>query len=214
MAEHDLGFDEGRWLDYQRACAASSTGELLLVPGMEYADADNVVHTVVWGTDMPFLGEGLETLEVLSAARAHGAATVFAHPWRRKAIERYRPSWAPLLSGAEIWNRKYDGVAPHPEGRAFTDREGLAPFVALDFHTARQFFPLALSTFLSVPPSASAVVEAIVNRSVTPQLLGVSATRLTHGALGTTARAAEGLRRRVRDPVRRWQARRMKLGDR
>lgn len=113
--------------EYRHACAETSSRDILLVPGIEYGDADDIVHTVVWGDDVPFFGEGRDALEVLAAARDSKAATVFAHPWRRSAISRYRPAWAPLLSAVEIWNRKYDGVAPHPEGKAFADRFGLTP---------------------------------------------------------------------------------------
>ena len=48
-------------------------------------------------------------------AQAEGAVAELAHPWRRNAISRYQPEWAPLLSAVEVWNRKYDGVAPHRE---------------------------------------------------------------------------------------------------
>ena len=153
MSEHDREFDQQRWEEYQKACAAASTDDILLIPGIEYEDADNVVHTPVWGENVPFLGSGRPTLELLQLAQAEGAVAVLAHPWRRNAISRYRCEWAPLLSAVEIWNRKYDGVAPHREIKKFADREGFAPFVSLDFHTSRQFFPLAMSVSLAERPS-------------------------------------------------------------
>ena len=79
LAEHDRGWDENRWSRYRQACRASSTPDCLLVPGIEYGDADNVVHVVVWG-DIPFLGAGKPTVEVLRAAKADGAVCVLAHP--------------------------------------------------------------------------------------------------------------------------------------
>src|SRR5262245_30401692 len=142
MCEHDRGFSAEKWDDYRHACAAVSAGGITLIPGIEYQDGGNCVHTPVWGVDVPFLGESRPTLELLRAARDHNAVAVFAHPWRRNAIERYSPEWAPLLSAVEIWNRKYDGIAPRRGALEFARHEDLGPFVTLDFHTRRQFFPL------------------------------------------------------------------------
>jgi hypothetical protein len=202
MAEHDRGFDEDRWSEYQRACAAAATPDLLLVPGMEYSDPDNVVHTVVWGTSVPFLGEGKATLDVLRAASDHGAITLFAHPWRRNAIARYRPDWAPLLSAVEIWNRKYDGVAPNADALAMADRLGLARFVSLDFHTSRQLFPLALSARLSGARSCASVIGALADRAYRPEFLGLPAAQLTDGLEGAILRDLEGMRRHTMSALR------------
>ena len=85
MSEHDRSFDQHRWLQYQKACAAASTEDLLLVPGIEYEDADNVVHTPVWGNDVPFLGAGRPTLDLLRLAHAEGAAAEAAEPLQASA---------------------------------------------------------------------------------------------------------------------------------
>jgi len=203
MSEHDRSFDQKRWIEYQRACEAASTDDILLVPGIEYEDADNVVHTPVWGKEVPFLGVGRPTLELLQSARAEGAVAVLAHPWRRNAISRYQPQWAPLLSAVEIWNRKYDGVAPRREARSFADREGLHAFVSLDFHTRRQFFPLAMSASFDKRPSTASLVEAIRYGHCSPEFLGLSALSFTRGLEGATLRALEAARRGVRGPLRR-----------
>jgi predicted metal-dependent phosphoesterase TrpH len=203
MSEHDRGFDQQRWARYQRACMAASTDGILLVPGIEYEDADNVVHTPVWGFDVPFLGAGRPTLELLRSAQAEGAVAVLAHPWRRNAISRYQPEWAPLLSAVEIWNRKYDGIAPHHAARKFIEKEGFAPFVALDFHTSRQFFPLAMAVSLDERPSPGSLVEAIRAGRCQPEFLGLSALRFTRGLEGLTLRCLEAARRGMRGPLRR-----------
>jgi predicted metal-dependent phosphoesterase TrpH len=205
MAEHDRGFDQSRWAEYQRACADASTDHILLVPGIEYEDDGNVVHIPVWGEDIPFLGAGRPTLDLLRSARSEGAVAVFAHPWRRDAITRYRPEWAPLLSAVEIWNRKYDGIAPDTRGVALAQAEELAAFVSLDFHTSRQFFPLAMSVTLDGPATAPSLVEAIRDGRCRPELLGLSALRFTRGLEGATLRALEAVRRGLRGPVRRVQ---------
>jgi len=133
------------------------------------------------------------------------AFTVFAHPARRDAIRSFQPEWAPLLDAVEIWNRHYDGIAPYPRGRSFAAEQGLRPFAALDFHTRRQFFPLALALEVAEPVSAAAVVEALRAARFRVEAFGTSALRFTGGIPGTALRTGEWLRRRIRGPVRRAQ---------
>jgi hypothetical protein len=205
MAEHDRGFDAARWDAYRRACAAAGDGQILLVPGLEYEDADNVVHVPVWGEGMPYLGHGRPTLEVLQAAREQDAVAVLAHPWRRDAVERFDPGWVPFLAAVEIWNRHYDGVAPNPGGLRFAEQHGLPPFVSLDFHSRRQFFPLAMELEIDGQVTAQAVYEALRARRFRPAALRLSAMRFTGGLPGTTMRGLERTRRVLRGPVRRLE---------
>lgn len=202
MSEHDRSFDQQRWIRYQHACQAASTDSITLIPGIEYEDGDNVVHTPVWGENLPFLGAGRPTLELLRAAQTEGAVAVLAHPWRRNAISRYQPEWAPLLTAVEIWNRKYDGVAPNPELARLAARDRLEPFVALDFHTSRQFFPLAMSIELDECPSSASLAEAIRKGRFRPEFLGLPALRFTGGMEGATLRALEAARRGVMGALR------------
>jgi hypothetical protein len=205
MAEHDRGFDAARWEAYRAACAEASTDALLLVPGMEYEDAASLVHVPVWGVDLPFLGAARPTEELLRDARAHEAFAVFAHPARRDAIRSFRPEWATLLDAVEIWNRHYDGIAPYPGWRRFADEHGLRPFAALDFHTRRQFFPLAIVLEVAEPVSPAAVVDALRAGRFRAEAFGTSALRFTGGLPATALRTGERLRRGIRGPVRRAQ---------
>ena len=202
MAEHDRGFDEQRWQEYRQACADAGDGRILFVPGMEYEDSESVVHVPVWGEQMPFLGEGRPTLELLRNARDAGGFAVFAHPWRRNAVSRFRGEWSPFLGAVEIWNRQYDGIAPNPDGLRFAQEAELPAFVALDFHTRRQFFPLALLLDVVEPVSIAAVVEALHVGRFRPDVVGIPAQRLAHGLPAAPLRLAEGARRRLRGPVR------------
>ncbi len=202
MSEHDRSFDQGRWEAYEEACREASSGSITLIPGIEYEDGDSVVHTPVWGENVPFLGAGLSTLDLLRAAQNEGAVAVLAHPWRRNAISRYEPEWAPLLSAVEIWNRKYDGIAPSREAARLAAEADLQPFVALDFHTSRQFFPLAMSVELDEQPSAGPLAEAIRKGCFEPQFLGFSALRFTGGLEGATLRALDAARRGIRGVLR------------
>jgi predicted metal-dependent phosphoesterase TrpH len=204
-AEHDRGFDGARWDAYRQACAGASTDDLLIVPGMEYEDAESLVHVPVWGEEVPFLGAARPTEELLRDAKANDCFTVYAHPTRRNAIDAFRPKWAELLDAVEIWNRHYDGIAPYPRGREFASEQSLRPFVALDFHTRRQFFPLALLLEVEEPITAATVVQALRSGRFRIEAFGRDASRFTNGLPGSTLRTAERLRKRVRGPVRRAQ---------
>lgn len=209
MAEHDKNFDQARWQEYRLACAAVSTADIVLVPGIEYSDAENIVHAVVWGADVSFLGTGRPTLETLRAAGEQDTAVLLAHPWRAGAISRFRPEWAPLLSATEIWNRKSDGIAPRAAARFFAERHGLAPFASLDFHCARQLFPLAMGMDLSGAPSTASIVRSIRGGACHPEFLGLPALAFTRGPQGGSLRTLERVRRTLRTPARRlaWRAR-------
>lgn len=144
MSEHDRGFDAQRWAAYQEACARASTPRFLVVPGIEYSSADNVIHVPVWG-ELPFLGEELDTTALLEQVSPLGGVAVFAHPSRHAAWRRFRPEWARHLLGVEVWNVKEDGYAPSADGIELWRRyPALMPVASLDFHTPRQIFPLAV----------------------------------------------------------------------
>jgi hypothetical protein len=142
--EHDRGFSAARLAEYREACAQASSEKILIMPGIEYSDAANRVHLLVWG-DLPFLGEGLPTGDMLAAVKAAHGVAVLAHPSRKNAWQSFEPQWAECLLGIEVWNRKYDGWAPSETSPALLQRTGAVPFVGLDFHTHRQLFPLAMA---------------------------------------------------------------------
>lgn len=198
MSEHDRGFNATRWRDYQEACAEASNDRVLLVPGIEYEDSDGVVHLPTWGEGLPFFGSARAPLDLLRDASDAGAFTVLAHPWRRDAIARYLPEWAPLLGGIEIWNRKYDGIAPHPSAREVAERESLTPFASLDFHTGRQLFPLAMRVDAPAAPTLEALLTALREGRTRPEVLGIPVLSLTDGAAGLALRRLERLRRALR----------------
>lgn len=213
MSEHDRGFSDARWEEYQRACHAISQRGTLLIPGIEYQDGDNVVHIPVWGVDVPFFGENRPTLDLLRDAAGVGAVRVFAHPLRRDAITRFDPTWTPLLTAVEVWNRRYDGIAPARPVVRLAQQEGLAPFASLDFHTRRQFFPLAMSVTVDGAPSIESIVEALLGGRSHPVALRAPALVFAHGGLGLLAAALENLRRRAAHQVRALSARRSRQAD-
>jgi len=208
MTEHDRGFSPERFAEYREACAKASSEGILVVPGIEYSDAANRVHVLVWGA-VPFLGEGLPTGEMLEAVRSARGVAVLAHPSRRDAWKSFEASWADRLLGIEIWNRKYDGWAPSQTAPALLQATGAIPFVGLDFHTERQSFPLGMR--LEVPGAISefAVLDSLRSRRCTPLAfslpLGQRIARTTLPVLRLaekSRRTAASFMRRAKGPKR------------
>ena len=113
----------------------------------------------------------------------------------------------PLLSAIEVWNRKYDGIAPRREAKRFAQHEGLRSFVALDSHTSHEFFPLAMSVSLQECPTTISLIEAIRAGDCCPEFLGISALRFTRGLEVATLRSLESVRRGMRRSLRRLEQR-------
>jgi hypothetical protein len=204
MTEHDRGFSAARFLEYRKACAQASTDEILVVPGLEYSDAANRVHVLVWG-DVPFLGEGLPTGKMLAAVKATGGIAVLAHPSRKKAWQCFEPDWADLLLGIEAWNRKYDGWAPSETSSALLKAAGAVPFVGLDFHSQRQLFPLVMALDMGKDKGVSedAVVECFRARRCAARAFGSPLSEDIFRTALPALRMAERSRRTVASIARR-----------
>lgn len=191
MTEHDLGFTQARFDEFRDACARASSEQILVVPGIEYSDAANCVHILVWGLNR-FLGEALPTLEMLRAAREAGGFAVLAHPARRQAGQRVEPEWLELLNGIECWNRKYDGWAASGAASGLLDQSERIPFVGLDFHTVRQLFPLSMAIDVTGDLSEDAIVDAMREGRCEARAFGRAvngvALRLAGGALAVAER--------------------------
>lgn len=203
-SEHEDGFDEQRWRGYRDACrvASRATGTLL-VPGIEYADPDNVVHVAVWG-DLPFLGARRPTGALLADVARHGGAAMIAHPSRRDASARIAPDWLERVCGVEAWNRKTDGWAPSTAARALlAGRPGPPPMAGIDLHTRRQLFPLAAVITLDGAPSEAAIVAALRAGRFRATALGLPLSWFLRAPLGPLLGAAEAVRRPLAGAVRR-----------
>jgi glycosyltransferase involved in cell wall biosynthesis len=172
MTEHDRGFTVARHNEFREACQRASNGEILVLPGIEYSDAANSVHVLVWGA--PFLGEGVATNETLKAVREAGGIAVLAHPSRKEAWRYFGSDWADRLWGIEVWNRKYDGWAPSKTAPALLQRTELMPFVGLDFHTRRQSFPLAMALDIGDDVTEETVLKCMRSRRCYPRAFGLS----------------------------------------
>lgn len=176
MTEHDRGFSVARLDEYRRACKHASSDKILVVPGIEYSDAANRVHVLVWGP-VPFLGENLPTSEMLDRVKAAKGVAVLAHPSRKNAWQCFTPQWADRLLGIEVWNRKYDGWAPSETAPALMPQADVIPFVGLDFHTQRQSFPLAMTLDIEERITEDAVLDCLRGRRCAARAFGAPLTR-------------------------------------
>lgn len=196
-AEHSQSLDAAKLEDYRTTCArVSLRSGILLVPGVEYRDSSNTVHVPVWG-DVPLLGDGLEIGSLLEEVSRHCGVAVLAHPARRDAHEMVDKAWAPLLSGVEAWNRKYDGWSPERTALNLSRELGLPMFFSLDFHGRRQFFPLSVRFDWDWPPSASAIYDAMRNGSMEPRAGYLPSQTVTSGPILRCLTVAENARKRL-----------------
>jgi hypothetical protein len=194
MTEHDLGFSEERRRAHRQACQDASSAQILVIPGIEYSDPSNTVHILVWG-DIPFLGAGQETQIVLERVAEQGGVAVLAHPSRRAAWKIFRQEWVRYLAGIEVWNRKTDGWSPSREAQSLVSQSGAIPLVGLDFHSAKQLFPLAVCLNVGGNPDEAKALAALRLGLFSCQAFGISLNRFTGEFGGSTTRVLEAGRR-------------------
>lgn len=212
MSEHDTTFDQERWVEYQVACENASTSDIFLVPGLEYSDPENTVHILVWGESIPFLGKALPTEACLQSAKAAGGICILAHPTRKNAWSRYRPSWTPMLDGIEVWNRKTDGIAPSREAHRILLETGLPWWAGHDFHRKNQLYPLAMrSTRRGQNPAD--VIRMAHDHQLQASAFGLPVRCWTSPVLFCASRGADGVRRSLA-AVRHRAAARLQPGRR
>ncbi|MFK7751195.1 MAG: PHP domain-containing protein [Sedimentitalea sp.] len=171
MSEHDTGFPAERFEQYRAECAAASTKQCLIIPGIEYSDETNSVHLPTWGLTR-FLGEARSTVATLNDVAADRGASIFAHPARRDVWSVYQDSWTALLSGLEIWNRKSDGLAPGQQALTLLQQTGLPPTIGMDFHRVNHLWPLINHVEIESPVSEAKLVQALRAGRMTPYAFG------------------------------------------
>lgn len=194
-SEHDRTFDETRWNEYKRACRAASSDNILIVPGIEYSDEDNITHILVWGIS-EFLGSNCPTKTILEKVASKNGVCVLAHPSRHKAWQKIDDAWLPLFHGIELWNRKFDGFAPSREAVNLLNRSNKAiPFVGLDFHRANQAFPLSMMIKVCGALSEEAICDSIREARCRSLAFGCPAIYFSRGLPFIVAKLADTIRR-------------------
>jgi hypothetical protein len=196
ITEHDQGFDEFRLMKLREACLRASTANIFLMPGIEYSDPSNRIHLLVWG-DIPFLGCGANPDRILAAVQERAGVAVFAHPSRKDAWKLFKPEWKDKLLGIEFWNRKTDGWAPSKNARPLLEMTQAVPFVGLDFHNARQLFPLTTALQIDRPVSEEIILAALRARRCSSEAFGLSLKCFVEGTGAKALHGAEFLRRRA-----------------
>jgi len=192
--EHDLGFTEARRQEHRAACAAASNEKMLVVPGIEYSDAANRVHVLVWGP-VPFVGEKIPTFELLKAVQAANGVAVLAHPSRKEMWKIFEPRWADHLLGIEVWNRKTDGWAPSQKALTLIAQTKALPFVGMDFHDRNQFFPLTMTLDVADAVTEETVVDCLRKRQCEAKAWDRPLDLVSQGWRSLALRSAEKFRR-------------------
>jgi hypothetical protein len=211
ITDHDRGFSESRHREHRQACLEASSERVLILPGIEYSDSANMVHVLVWGP-VPFLGEGIPTLDLLKAAKASDGVAVLAHPSRREAWKSVERGWGEYLLGIEIWNRKTDGWAPSSAASRLVEGASVVPFVGMDFHDRNQLFPLTME--IDVPNSRldeESVLEALRARRCFARGFGVPLGRGLHPGAILALKAAESSRRCLAHMYKQFRSRAVSL---
>ena len=195
VCDHDRTMTELSWYRLQDECARiSQATNFILVPGIEYQDADHVVHMPVYGP-VPFFGRSPNLDDLLPAVAAAGGVAVFAHPARRDAWKRFDTAWVPFLSGLEVWSRKYDGIRPNEWALEMSALLGMTPYVSLDYHGPRQLFPLSMKVRVSQHAEPEDVLRALRAGSTRPSVFGMHPEQFSSGALGAFSSGMEATRR-------------------
>lgn len=194
MTDHDRGFSEARRLEHREACARASSDKILVVPGIEYADPQNVVHILVWGP-VPFLGENLQTIDLLKGVQQANGIAVMAHPARRAAWKIFEPIWCDYLLGMEVWNRKADGWSPSVEAERLIRGTNLVPFVCLDFHAKNQMFPLSMAMHIEGAVTEDSVLNCLRSRACEAMAFSEPAQSVMNGWVRAALDPAERVRR-------------------
>jgi hypothetical protein len=196
MAEHDRGFSSERLARYRESCARASSEAILLIPGIEYSDRENMIHVLVWGP-VPFLGEGRPTRSLLAAVHAAHGLAVLAHPSRRNVSQHFDFTLIRDLLGIEVWNRKTDGWAPNIAAWNLAEQMRLLPMVGMDFHDQKQLFPLAMEFADGVEAREGALLDSLRNHNCRPLVFGRPLKPTTRGWIGLTLQLAERCRKRA-----------------
>ncbi len=135
LTDHSDTLDAAKTAELVRTCAAASSPECLVIPGIEFTCRDGL-HVLGIGV-REFCAE-TDPHAVVSFIRLQGGLAVLAHPSRR-------PYPIPgglfeCLDGIEVWNCTYDGrFFPNPRSlalytRARAENPGLVAFFGMDMH--------------------------------------------------------------------------------
>ena len=145
MTDHAESFHIERMREYIAECAALSTPDFLMIPGVEFT-CERRMH--VLGIGVTDLGVGRNPVDVFAHVARAGGLSVIAHPHADNFA--WIESLEALPHGIEAWNSKYDGrYAPRVATfdllvRLQARRPDMRAFYSQDYHWRRQFRGLFL----------------------------------------------------------------------
>ena len=151
MSEHNNTLDDASVAAHVERCAAVSTEDCLVVPGLELSLDENRTHLLAYGVRqyIPSLSE--RTIgPLIDRVHALGGVAVLAHPSHKRAFDRVAAEDVRRLDGMEIWNVRNGGrYCPHADeldALMSVRRSGvrLAAFAGLDWHYLSHFERLVL----------------------------------------------------------------------
>src|ERR1019366_8667057 len=109
----------------------------------------------------------------------------------------FNPDWTNQLVGIELWNRKTDGWAPSRDAQLLFKMTSILPFVGMDFHERRQFFPLATVMDVKITITEASILDAVRARRCHSEAFGFPIECFSHGFCARTLRLAELCRRKA-----------------
>jgi hypothetical protein len=163
LTEHDLGFDQEKFERYCAECAENS-GDVLLLPGMEYEVIHDgaIIHVGAVGVpvflDSSVIEQGLMAL--VDAIHRQGGLAVLHHPNNIKEVLTQKHIEA--FDFIERWNTKFDcGFGPNFQFlRWLDDMNSQGPYlVSADIHDVGRFNETNL---------------AVITTDVSPEALSLS----------------------------------------
>jgi len=141
-----------RYLEEARGLADD---RFFMLPGVEYATADNRIHVLVLGVDAFWedlrLCPADRLVELLGRVRSAGGLSILAHPERADAIDRLPAGALGSIDGIEVWNGKTDKLGPSPRGileamRRRRRGERVLALAGLDLHRPADHVPVGIET--------------------------------------------------------------------
>jgi predicted metal-dependent phosphoesterase TrpH len=153
QTEHSNHMTGDDYVRYREQARSLCSPDFLMVPGIEYASENNVIHILTFGIDEFWEDLRLfpmsQTVELLSRVRQKGGIALLAHPERADCIARLPPGALDALDGIEVWNGKTDRLGPSPRALAVLDdyrARGIRKIATagLDLHKPSQYMPVGL----------------------------------------------------------------------
>jgi predicted metal-dependent phosphoesterase TrpH len=155
QTEHSNEMTAGTHRRYLEEARGLADARFLMLPGVEYATADNRIHVLVLGVDVFWedlrLCPADRLVELLGRVRSAGGLSILAHPERADAIDRLAPGALELIDGIEVWNGKTDKLGPSPRGIVEVIRrrrrgQRVLALAGLDLHRPKDHLPVGIET--------------------------------------------------------------------